>query len=66
MYRQQAQRLAEKLRGERPDLCVEVYQDGGRSCHWLVNIYDPVSTRTLAFESETEATVGVGTLQPRL
>ena len=38
MYRQQAERLAGKLGINRPDLSVDVYQDGIRSASWLVRI----------------------------
>lgn len=55
MYRQQAERLAGKLRLQRPDLAVEVYQDGIRGCRWLVNTYDPRTDRTMVFETKHEA-----------
>jgi hypothetical protein len=63
MYRQQAERLARKIGVERPDLSVDVFQDGTRRASWLVRIYDPVSRQTLAAEGETQARGMLGELR---
>jgi hypothetical protein len=55
MYRQQAERLAAKIRTRRPDLCIDVYQEEIRGRRWIVNAYDPATRYTAVFESEREA-----------
>jgi uncharacterized membrane protein len=55
MYRQQAQRLAERIGVHREDILVEVYQDGSRPTRWLVNVFYPATGQTLTFETESEA-----------
>lgn len=63
MYRQQAERLARKIGVERPDLSIDIFEDGTRRSSWLVRIYDPVSRQTLAAEGEGEAMEMLSELQ---
>lgn len=60
MYRQQAERLAEKIRASRPDLCIDVYLEEVRGRRWMVNTFDPATRDTVVLESEREASTLMG------
>jgi hypothetical protein len=62
MYRQQAERLARKIEVGRPDLSVDIFQDGTTRSSWLVRIYDPLTKQTFAVDGERQAMDTVTTL----